>query len=122
MNEISAQLLSALMQREPLYHAAYPEATVAHFEAIVAEDFWEIGASGIPYSREIALNVLRTRAHRPAVTDWQTSDAALTAITADVVLLSYTLQQPGRTTKRLTLWRQDTNGWKAVFHQGTVVL
>lgn len=36
-------------------------------------------------------------------------------------LLTYTLQQPNRITRRLTVWQQTKNGWLAIYHQGTVV-
>jgi hypothetical protein len=36
-------------------------------------------------------------------------------------LLTYTLRQPGRVTRRATLWRRTGGGWQAIYHQGTVV-
>jgi len=40
---------------------------------------------------------------------------------ADVWLLTYRLHQPGRVTRRMTLWRREESSWQAVYHQGTVV-
>ena len=41
---------------------------------------------------------------------------------ADTYLLTYTLLQgQQRKTRRATIWRRSTDGWKSVFHQGTVV-
>jgi hypothetical protein len=36
-------------------------------------------------------------------------------------LLTYTLRQGLRVSRRTTLWRRAPNGWVIVFHQGTVV-
>jgi hypothetical protein len=37
-------------------------------------------------------------------------------------LLTYTLRQPDRLTRRSTIWRRTEDGdWQIVFHQGTPV-
>lgn len=117
----STALLHHLIQRDPLYHAAYPLATLAHFDEIVAPEFWEIGASGRSYDRAFAREVLRKRSQTPAASDWQTEEAQLSTLTNDIVLLSYVLHQPNRATRRITLWRLENAVWKAVYHQGTVI-
>jgi hypothetical protein len=38
-----------------------------------------------------------------------------------VYLLTYTLVQPIRLTRRSTLWHQIHGQWKAIYHQGTLV-
>ncbi|WP_199345088.1 hypothetical protein [Nostoc foliaceum] len=40
---------------------------------------------------------------------------------ADYYLVTYTLIQGTRITLRSTIWRQTPQGWKIVYHQGTVV-
>ena len=112
--------LEALMRIEPLFHAVCPEATESLFEELVADDFWEIGASGRKYSREFALHTLKSRQSTDAE-NWQTSDYHLSQISESVYLLTYTLHQPNRTTLRLTIWQQVSGQWKATYHQGTVV-
>jgi hypothetical protein len=42
-------------------------------------------------------------------------------IAAENFLLTYTLLQGARVTRRATIWRRSTDGWKIVYHQGTVV-
>lgn len=116
------QVLQAeLCRREDLYHAACPAATPEAFEQVVAPEFWEIGASGRPYARDFCLQVLRQRGATPARDDWRVREARVQRVGTDHCLLVYTLEQPGRTTLRSTLWRQSAQGWLAVFHQGTVV-
>ncbi len=114
-------ILSELERLEPLFHAAATEATPELFESLVAPEFWEIGASGRRYSREFSLSVLRDRPRTPAPADWQTSDYHVSALGGETFLLTYLLAQPGRLTRRATVWRRTASGWNAVFHQGTVV-
>ena len=114
-------ILRELRELEPLFHAAAAMATPRHFEDLVAPDFWEIGASGRCYSRDFALCALRDRASVPDDARWQVSDEQVHALANGLVLLSYTLRQPGRVTRRATVWRRGAGGWQAVFHQGTPV-
>lgn len=114
-------VLKELMGLEPLFHAAAADATPQRFEELVAPEFWEVGASGRRYSREFALSVLSSRQRGPAEDDWKTSEFHVLAVAPDNYLLTYTLQQPGRITRRATLWRRVGGDWKAVYHQGTVV-
>jgi hypothetical protein len=41
----------------------------------------------------------------------------------DVYLLTYTLiQDEKRRTRRATIWQRTAEGWKIVYHQGTIIL
>ncbi len=116
------QVLATLTALEPLYHAACPDATTEDFEKLVSAEFWEVGASGNTYSREFALNALRSRLTTPNDDMWQTSHFAIKQVSSSVFLLTYLLTQPMRRTKRLTVWQNvDNHQWQAVYHQGTVV-
>lgn len=114
-------VLAQLQQLEPLFHGAGPGSSAEHFESLVAPEFWEVGASGRRYGRAFVLSVVKQRAHDPQAAHWITSDFQVSTVAPDLYLLTYTLQQPGRLTRRMTLWRQATAGWQAVYHQGTVV-
>ena len=35
--------------------------------------------------------------------------------------LTYTLYQPGRVTRRSSIWHRSPSGWQVIYHQGTVV-
>jgi hypothetical protein len=83
--------------------------------------FWEVGASGRRYSREYVLDELEKRHAGPAEDDWQARDFHCLEIAADNYLLTYTLTQGERVTRRSTIWRRTPRGWKIVYHQGTVV-
>lgn len=115
-------VLDELKQREPIFHRPEFGSTREHFAAMTDVDFWEIGASGQRYSRDYVLDVLEERLKRPVEDDWETSDFHCRRIAADNYLLTYTLKQGGRVTRRATLWRRAVEGWKIVYHQGTVVV
>jgi hypothetical protein len=113
-------VLEELRELEPIFHRPQyldPRA----LEQLVAEDFWEIGASGRRYSRQYVLKTLSARAAKGMTDDWQTSDFHCRALAPDVYLLTYTLSQGERLTRRATLWQRAASGWKILFHQGTVV-
>lgn len=114
-------VLDALKQREPLFHAWTSEATPPDFERLVAPDFWEVGASGRRYGRAFVLEVVAQRGPDAQEAQWQTSDWHVRSIGLDHYLLTYTLRQPQRMTRRATLWQRTADGWQALYHQGTVV-
>ena len=114
-------ILAELRRREPVFHRPEFGTTRAEFAAMTDESFWEIGASGKRYSREYVLDVLEERQREPQPDEWETSGFHCAEIAADNYLLTYTLRQPGRVTRRASIWRRTDAGWKIVFHQGTVV-
>lgn len=114
-------VLKELTRLEPLFHAAARDATPQRFEELVAPEFWETGASGRRYSRAYALGVLESRSSDPAEAAWRTEGFHVSEIAPGHYLLTYTLYQSGRVTRRATLWRRTDGNWKAVYHQGTVV-
>ncbi len=69
-------------------------------------DFWEVGASGRRYSREFVLDTLESRLPDPDEDKWVTSDFLCREIGADNYLITYTLAQGQRITRRATLWRR----------------
>jgi hypothetical protein len=53
---------------------------------------------------------------------WETSDFYCRRLGEDTYLLTYTLlQENARLTRRSAIWQRTPGGWKAVYHQGTVV-
>ncbi|GLQ99662.1 nuclear transport factor 2 family protein [Dyella mobilis] len=114
-------VLDELKRREPIFHRPEFGTTRADFEAMTEADFWEVGASGRRYSRSYVLDVLEERSRHPVEDTWETSDFHCREIAADNYLLTYVLRQGERITRRATLWRRTAQGWKIVYHQGTVV-
>lgn len=114
-------ILDELQRREPIFHRPEFGSTRSDFEAMTEADFWEVGASGRRYSRDYVLGVLEERYKQPFEDHWETCDFHCLEIASDNYLLTYTLKQDARMTRRATLWRHTAQGWKIVYHQGTVV-
>jgi hypothetical protein len=113
--------LDELRQREPIFHRPEFGTTVADFDAMMEPTYWETGASGQRYSREYILEVLKERLQHPSVDPWETKDFYCVELAHDLYLLTYTLAQGDRITRRATIWRRTDAGWKIVYHQGTIV-
>jgi hypothetical protein len=115
-------ILAELVSREPIFHRPELGATRTDFENMTAADFWEVGASGRRYGRAYVLDQLEKRHAVPHVDMWETTDFHCRRLADDVYLLTYTLLQNNeRRTRRSTLWQRTLEGWKIVFHQGTIV-
>jgi hypothetical protein len=114
-------VLEELRRREPIFHRAEFARTRAELEAMTAKDFWEVGASGRRYSREYVLKTLAARQENPVDDQWQALDFHCRELADDVYLLTYTLLQAERRTRRASIWQRSGAGWKILFHQGTVV-
>ena len=117
-------ILAELMRREPIFHRLELGITRADFETQTAADFWEVGASGRRYSREVVWATLEARYADPeyeAGDAWETSEAQCRRVAPDTYLLTYTLRQTERVTRRLTVWQRTDGQWQIFYHQGTVV-
>ncbi len=117
-------VLAELIAREPIFHRLELGTTRADFEAQTAPDFWEVGASGAIYDRETVWTVLEARYADPdrASSDpWETSEFECRRIAPDTYLLTYTLRQNARVTRRLTVWQRHDGPWRILYHQGTMV-
>ncbi|MGO9339763.1 MAG: DUF4440 domain-containing protein [Terracidiphilus sp.] len=115
-------VLAELVRREPIFHRSELGTTRADFERMTAEDFWETGASGRRYSRQFVLDELEKRFAAPHEDVWETSEFQCRRLGEDTYLLTYTLLQDHvRLTRRATIWRRTADGWRIVYHQGTVV-
>ena len=95
-----------LMRREPIFHRPEFGASREHFEKMTAPEFWEVGASGRRYSREFVLETLDKR-YKAAFKDcWEIRDFHCLEIAADNFLVTYTLVQGPRLSRRSTIWRR----------------
>ena len=113
-------ILSELQAREPIFHRPEHGTTRADFERMTDPTFWETGASGRRYSRAQVLDVLEQRSANPVDDPWETTDFYCQELAPGLYLLTYTLLQGQRVTRRATLWRRTEAGWQIVYHQGTL--
>jgi hypothetical protein len=114
-------VLEELQRREPIFHRPELGTTRDDFKKMTDAAFWEVGASGRRYSREFILDTLEDRALKGFDDVWETRGFHCLEIAPDNYLVTYTLLQGARVTRRATLWRRTGMGWKILYHQGTVV-
>jgi hypothetical protein len=115
-------VMRELMQREPLFHRPEFGSTREDFERMTVADFWEVGASGRRYSRNFVIEGLQERFKKRSEEVWEIGDFQCCEIAADNFLVTYTLIQGMRMTRRATIWRRADAEWKVVYHQGTAVM
>lgn len=117
-----AGVLQNLIDREPIFHRPEWGTTRADFERMMGEDFWETGASGARYSRQFVLDELERRFAAPRQENWQASGFRCQQLAPDLYLLTYSLvQNRSRRSRRATIWRHTDDGWKIIYHQGTLI-
>jgi hypothetical protein len=122
MDEMEPDVLAELAGREPIFHRPELGMTRADFENMIVPDFWEVGASGQCYSRTEVLEILDKRHAIPHIDVWEMSNLQCRRLAEEVYLLTYTLLQNNeRLTRRATIWQRTSEGWKIVYHQGTMV-
>jgi hypothetical protein len=115
-------VLAELVAREPIFHRPEFGMSRADIERMMADDFWETGASGHRYSREFVLDELERRFAAPHEDVWEAREFKCRELAPGVYLLTYTLvQNQKRITRRATVWQRTAEGWKVVYHQGTIV-
>jgi len=116
------QVLDELRSREPIFHTERFGRSLEEFERSTAPDFWEVGASGRRYSREFILGMRSREALVDSdIAGWKATGFGLRQVGPDCFLLTYTLDQQRRITRRATIWERSGEVWRIVYHQGTVV-
>lgn len=114
------KLLSQLMQLEQEMHLTSTRKNKIRMEALLDPEFKEIGRSGQTYSRQEILEEFDNENELPIIL---VSDAAVTILHEELVLLTYksrhdSIDNP-RPTLRSSLWRMRGSQWQICFHQGT---
>ena len=115
-------VLDELCRREPIFHRPEFASDQAGFERMMSPDYWEVGASGRRYSREFILSTLEENPPVDAdAAGWQSWDHECRRLGPETYLLTYTLRQGDRLTRRVTIWLNTLEGWQVLYHQGTIV-
>ncbi len=107
------EILRELAAREPIFHRAELGTTREDFDRMMAEEFWEISASGRIFTRDFVLDLLEERHKTTQVEDLRASEFRITELAPDIYMLHYTLVQGERKTRRTTVWRQVEKEWKS---------
>ena len=115
------EVMAELMAREPLFHREEFGTTREDCENRTEPDFWEVGASGGRYSRELVIKSLEGRYENATCKTWYIEDFQCRKIEENSYLVTYTLFQGDRQSRRSTIWRRTDGDWKIFYHQGTLV-
>lgn len=124
--EASPEITAELREREPVFQDDPRGADRSYFESITAEDFEQIGASGLIYPRDRMIDMAVDRYERgEAGIDLEVEDFKVREVGAHVFLATYTLHQPDgnlrRSSRRATIWSNARGSWQVLHHQGTMV-
>ena len=117
-------ILKELIAREPIFHRPEWGTRRSDYKNMIVDDYWEVGASGKRYGTQFVLDTLEARQHNPEPDHWKTSEFHCRKLAENLFLLTYTLHQGEnyeRETRRATIWAKFADGWKIVYHQGTIV-
>jgi len=119
-----ATVAKELIVREPIFHRTVDGTTRRDWEAMMAADYWEVGASGTVYTRSDVLATLEARyadaAYNP-MAGLLVEDFAVRHLEGSTWLARYLLHQGERLTRRASVWRYDGDRWVLLYHQGTVI-
>ncbi|TAK97247.1 MAG: DUF4440 domain-containing protein, partial [Aquabacterium sp.] len=118
-----ADLLETLIQLERTLHHPGAALSAAQCDDLLHADFFEVGKSGLRYSRQQVLAYLsQVPAAAASVVD--SSDYRVHELGPDCALLTYACihESEGCAVKvwRSSIWRQTASGWQLFYHQGTV--
>lgn len=117
---MDAALRTWLIAQERALLTAQVRASTARLQALLAEDFVEFGASGRRYTRQ---DIVAELAQESDESRYSADAFECVELAPGLVQLRYISRREGaagvRLARRSSLWRQETAGWRMVFHQGT---
>ncbi|MBY4109610.1 nuclear transport factor 2 family protein [Rhodococcus fascians] len=88
--------------------------------ALLADDFVEIGASGVVWTKQSILELLGGESAADGIIE--VHDLSGRILDVGVVLVQWTSRRSGRRARRSSIWRRTSDGWELVHHQGTPVV
>jgi hypothetical protein len=116
------EVLAELSAQEPIFHRPEFGTSRADFERMTVEDYWETGASGRATQGTLFWMGWRNGFPCRMTTCGRREISIAAGLGPETYLLTYTLlQDKQRLTRRATIWQRTADGWKIVYHQGTIV-
>lgn len=90
--------------------------STAKLNRLLAEDFWEIGSSGIPYDKAFCLD------QGVVLTEMTLHHYEIQPLSEDTALATYYVEDTTRhrNTLRSSIWKKLDERWQLYFHQGTI--
>jgi len=119
-----APVLEELRTREPAFHTPAFGRTPQDYTRSTSQEYWEVGASGRVYNHDSILEIAQKTPEHFVDADkagWRAENFGLFELGPETYLLTYSLDQNGRPTRRASIWRREPDGWKILYHQGTIV-
>ena len=119
--KVSKAVAAELLRAEMLLLDPAIRRDRARVSALLANDFFEFGASGRIWTRDQILDLLATEQYSPPIVE----DFACHRIAQDVVLVTYRTVRINQETSRReaalrsSLWIRRSETWTVRFHQGT---
>lgn len=116
-------LLDTLRNLESELHHDGAPCPPERLQALLHPDFHEVGRSGRRYTRATVIAFLASNPTLPPV---ESSDHALYRLADGCALLTYRSVHraadgsPMETALRSSIWLETADGWKLLYHQGTV--
>ncbi len=112
--------LETILALEKEMHLTSTRRNRERMEQLLHPLFYEIGRSGLRYSRQDILSEFESEAELPPIA---VSEPELIPLSEDLALLSYisnhATKPAHRFTLRTSLWQREGGMWRIRFHQGT---
>lgn len=118
---LSVEILKELTSLEIFIHWPAIGTSKQILENLLDINFWEVGASGKKYEREIVLEVLLERTQKENPEKWASENFQCALLSENIYMLTYTNYQGERKTERVSIWKRIDSGFKLIYHQGTIV-
>jgi hypothetical protein len=119
---MTKKLLNTLIELEKSLHTTTIKSSKEKLNDLLHDEFEEIGTSGKIYNKSQIIEALTTETHSKI----QASDFELRMLSKDIAKLKYKTSSSlgngiARTTLRTSIWKQEQDRWKMIFHQGTAI-
>jgi len=119
-HEVIENEVAAVIERELSLLTPEVRGSSDQLEEMLDPDFGEIGKSGRLWTRSEMIEALVADTDREPHSI-NVSEMSGRTVSSGLVLLTYITEVEGRRTRRSSLWRQSTKGWRVLHHQGTPV-
>ena len=95
----------------------YVRQSTEQLNKLIADDFYEIGASGKTYDKKNILSRLPLEQNDDLL--GKVIDFEIYQISENLIRANYTLEEKTRCTLRTSIWKRQHNNYQMIFHQGT---
>jgi len=117
-----ADLIAEIRASEEMLLAPDDRQTPAQLANLLADDFLEIGASGSVYDKVSVIQGLSEDVFvRFEISEFRTQALGQSHALATYVLTKTDASGRKERSRRSSIWKSVSGGWRLLFHQGTVL-